>query len=150
MWLTPTELGKIEGVNSQKIRRKIKSGLYAKVKRTSGGHYQVFVKQKRLICYARTGSPLGGSEIVEQKRILLKRYPDAKFISDRSSICNFEREGLHAILKSAILGDPIHLVVTTKDRLADSGFELIRWLIELSGGHIEILNDSGLIGCDKN
>ncbi len=150
MWFTPTELGEIEGVDSQTIRRKIKSGLYAKVKLTPGGHYQVFVKQKRLICYARTGSPLGGSEIVVQKRILLKRYPDAKFISDHSSICNFERKGLQAILQAAIQGDPVHLVITTKDRLADSGFEFIRWLIELSDGHIEILNDSGLIGCDSS
>ena len=38
-------------------------------------------------------------------------------------------------------GHSVHLVVATKDRLARSGFELIKWLIELPGGRVEILDD---------
>ena len=39
-------------------------------------------------------------------------------------------------------GVAIHIVVTTQERLARSGFELIRWIIELSGGEIESLEES--------
>jgi predicted site-specific integrase-resolvase len=39
-------------------------------------------------------------------------------------------------------GNAIHIVVTSQDRLARSGFELLRWIIEFSGGRIESLEES--------
>ena len=72
---------------------------------------------------------------------MLKKHPDSEFISDIASACNFKRKGLQTILESAMLKNPTLVVVTTKDRLARSGFELIKWLIELSGGRIDILDD---------
>jgi predicted site-specific integrase-resolvase len=53
-----------------------------------------------------------------------------------------KRKNLQAILESAMQGHSLCVVVATKDRLARSGFELIKWLIELSGGQIQTL-DSG-------
>ncbi|MEZ9834125.1 RNA-guided endonuclease TnpB family protein [Vibrio breoganii] len=94
------------------------------------------------MCYARVSSSKQKSSIDTQKRILLERYPDAEFISDIASAFNFKRKGLQTILESAMLGHSVHIVVATKDRLARSGFELIKWLVELSGGRIEILDDS--------
>ena len=41
-----------------------------------------------------------------------------------------------------MLGHSVHIVVATKDRLARSDFDLIKWLVELSGGHIEVLDDT--------
>ena len=38
-------------------------------------------------------------------------------------------------------GDIIHVVAATQDRLARSGFELIKHLIELSGGKVSTLDD---------
>ena len=76
-----------------------------------------------------------------QKSLLLNKHPDSEFISDIASAFNFKRKGLQTILESAMLGNPALVVVTTKDRLARSGFELIKWLIELSGGRIDILDD---------
>jgi putative resolvase len=142
MWVSTTTLAKIEGVTTQTIRRKIESGLYDKVKQTEGGHYRVFIRQQRRVCYARVSSSKQKSSIDTQKHILLKRYPDAECISDVASAFNFKRKGLQTLLESAMLGHSIHIVVTTKDRLARSGFELIKWLVELSGGRIEILDDS--------
>ena len=141
MWASTTKLAKIEGVTTQTIRRKIESGHYEKVMQTSGGHYRVFINQQRKICYARVSSGKQKSSIDTQRRILLERYPDAEFISDVASAFNFKRKGLQAILESAVSGNPTLVVVATKDRLARSGFELIRWLIELSGGRIEVLDD---------
>jgi predicted site-specific integrase-resolvase len=142
MWVSTTKLAKIEGVTTQTIRRKIENGHYDKVQQTDGGHYRVFITQQRRICYARVSSSKQKSSIDTQKRILLERYPDAEFISDIASAFNFNRKGLQTILESAMLGHSVHLVVTTKDRLARSGFELIKWLVELSGGRIEIMDDT--------
>ncbi|WP_097356414.1 recombinase family protein [Candidatus Enterovibrio escicola] len=140
--MSTTKLAKIEGVTTQTIRRRIESNFYNKVKKTEGGHYRVFITQQRRICYARVSSSKQKSSIDTQKHILLKRYPDAEFISDVDSAFNFKRKGLQTILESAILGHSIHILVATKDRLARSGFEIIKWLIQLSGGRIEILDDS--------
>ena len=141
MWVSTTKLAKIEGVTSQTIRRKIENGHYERVKQTSGGHFRVFVNQQRKICYARVSSGKQRSSIDAQKRILLQKHPDAEFVSDIASAFNFKRKGLQTILESAVCKNPTHIVVATKDRLARSGFELIKWLIELSGGHVEILDD---------
>ncbi|WP_448218881.1 IS607 family transposase [Endozoicomonas sp. 2B-B] len=78
--------------------------------------------------------------------MLLQKHPDAEFISDIASAFNFKRKGLQTILESPVCGNPTHIVVATKDRptkdrLARSGFGLIKWLVELSGGHIEVLDD---------
>lgn len=141
MWVSTTKLAKIEGVTTQTIRRKIESGFYDKVKQTEGGHNRIFITQQRRVCYARVSSIKQKSSIDTQQNILLSRYPDAEFISDVASAFNFKRKGLQSILESAMLGHSVHIVVATKDRLARSGFELIKWLIELSGGRIEILDD---------
>ncbi|WP_257280982.1 recombinase family protein [Endozoicomonas sp. ISHI1] len=140
MWVSATKLAKIEGVTSQTIRRKIESGHYEKVKQTSGGHFRVFINQQRNICYARVSSGKQKSSINTQKRILLQKHPDAEFINDIASAFNFKRKGLQTILESAVCGNPTHIVVT-KDHLARSGFELIKCFVELSGGHIEVLDD---------
>ena len=142
MWVSTTKLAKIEGVTTQTIRRRIENDFYDKVKQTEGGHYRVFINQQRRICYARVSSSKQKSSIDTQKRILLEQYPDTEFISDVASAFNFKRKGLQTILESAMLGHSVHIVVATKDRLARSGFELIKWLVELSGGRIEILDDS--------
>jgi predicted site-specific integrase-resolvase len=142
MWVSTTKIAKIEGVTSQTIRRKVEAGFYKKVMKTSGGHYRIFLNHQRQVCYARVSSSKQRSSIDTQQRILLERYPDAEFIFDIASAFNFKRKGLQTILESAMLGSSIKIVVTTKDRLARSGFELIKWLVELSGGQIEILDDS--------
>ncbi|WP_422135595.1 IS607 family transposase [Endozoicomonas sp. ALD040] len=141
MWGSTTKLAKIEGVTSQTMRHKIESGHYEKVKQTSGGHFRIFINQQRKICYTRVSSGKQKSSIDTQKRILLKEHPDAEFISDIASAFNFKRKGLQTILESPVCGNPTHIVVATKNRLARSGFELIKWLVELSGGHIEVLDD---------
>ena len=140
MWLSIIRLAKNECVTTQTIRRKIQNGFYEKYKVTSGGHYRVFIRQQRIICYARVSSSKQKSSIETQKIILLGQFPDAEFISDIASAFNFKRKGLQAILESAMQGHSLFIVVATKDRLARAGFDLIKWLVELSGGQIKILD----------
>lgn len=143
MWLSTTRVAKMEGVTTQTIRRWAKAGKYEEYKVTDGGHFRVKVKnQKRRICYIRISSAKQKSSITTKKQILLKKYPQSEIIIDTASAFNFERNGLKTILEQAMSGVAIHIVVTTQERLARSGFELIRWIIELSGGEIESLEES--------
>lgn len=141
MWVSTTILSKMESVTSQTTRRNITSGIYNKIKKSKGGHYRIFINQQRTVCYARVSSAKQKTSIETQKRFLLKQFPEAEFVSDIASAFNFKRKGLQALLESAVQGNSICVVVTTKDRLARAGFELIRWIIELSGGQIQILDN---------
>lgn len=141
MWVSTTTLSKIESVSSQTIRRNIKAGFYSKTKLTRGGHHRIFINHQRTVCYARVSSTKQKTSIETQKQIMLKQFPKAEFISDIASAFNFKRKGMQAILGSAVQGNSIFVVVTTKDRLARAGFELIRWIIELSGGQVQILDN---------
>jgi len=140
MWVSTEKLAKMEGVHAQTIRRKVEAGFYPKVKVTDGGHRRIFISQDKVFCYARVSSAKQQSSIDNQREILAEKYPDAEFISDIASAFNFKRKGLQTILESAVQGHSVHVVVTSKDRVARSGFELIKWIIELSGGGIEVLD----------
>lgn len=143
MWLSTTQLAKREGVTTQTIRRKITAGEYSEVKMTSGGHFRVRITEEgRTICYARVSSSKQRSSIDKQVETLREKYPDAEYICDIASAFNFKRKGIETILECALSGTPIHLVATTQDRIARSGYDLIRQLIELSGGSIELLDES--------
>lgn len=139
MWLSTTKLAKLEKVTTQTIRRKIEANVYEKVMKTDGGHYRVFVKTEKVIIYARVSSKKQESSIVQQRETLIEKYPNATFINDTASSFNFKRKGLCSILEQAMSGTSIHLVATSQDRIARSGFEIIRKIIELSGGTIELL-----------
>jgi len=140
IWLSTTAIAKLEGVTSQTVRRWVKSGKY-ETKLTDGGHIRIKRKQERRILYARVSSRKQLSSIESQKEQLLMSYPDGEFEFDIASAFNFQRKSLRRILEFAIKGDSIEIVVTNRDRLARSGFGLIQWIVELSGGKIISLND---------
>ena len=142
MWFSTGQIAEMEGVTSQTIRERIESGFYENVKRTQGGHYRVNIQQKRRIAYARVSSAKQTSSIDTQRAILLEKFPDAEFLFDIASAFNFERKSLRKILGWAMRGDSIEVVVTTSDRLARSGFHLIRFIIELCGGQVTVLDET--------
>lgn len=141
MWLSTTKVAKLEGVTTQTIRRWLKDGKY-ETKITDGGHFRIKYKQERRVLYARVSSRKQQSSIDKQKEQLLSKYPDSEFVFDIASAFNFQRKGLRKILELAIGGNSLTIVVTNRDRLARSGFGLIEWIISLSGGKIESLNES--------
>ena len=141
MWLSTTKVAKIEGVTTQTIREWVKSGKYEAYKITDGGHFRIKMNMKRRVLYARVSSKKQESSIKKQKELLQEKYPNAELIIDIASAFNFERKGLKAILESAMSGTAIEVVVATQDRLARSGFGLIKWVIELHGGEIISLEE---------
>lgn len=135
-------LAKEYSVTNETIQNWIKEGKFEKVKKTKGGHYRVWVDEPiTTILYARVSSAKQKSSLVRQEELLRKKYPEAKIISDIASGFNQNRRGYRAILEQAIEGNPLHIVATTSNRVTRSGFALIKWIIELSGGRIELLEE---------
>ena len=141
-WMSTTQLAKKHGVSSQTIRRNVEAGLYEKVEKLPSGHYRIFVPEGVVIGYVRVSSAKQKSSLAKQEALIRDAYPDAAIISDIASSFNFHRKGLQHLLERAVRGDVIHVVVASQDRLARSGFELIRHLIELSGGQVTTLDDA--------
>jgi putative resolvase len=130
-------------VTNETIQNWIKEGKFDKVKKTKGGHYRVWIDEPIVtILYARVSSAKQKTSLARQEKLLKDKYPEATFISDIASGFNQNRRGYKTILESAINGDPQHLVATTSDRITRTGFQLIKWLIELSGGRVELLEES--------
>jgi len=73
-----------------------------------------------------------------------QRFPYARIVKDIGSGINFKRKGLKAILESAISGNKLKIISAHRDRLARFGFDLIRWIIEKSGGEVVVLNQNNL------
>ena len=142
MWKSTGWIAKKEHVTNETVQNWIKEGYYDQVKKTKGGHYRVWVEEPSVvILYARVSSKKQQSSLKTQERRLKKHYPDGQFISDIASGCNQNRRGYKAILERAIEGNSLHLVATTSDRITRTGFPLIKWIIELSGGRIELLEE---------
>jgi predicted site-specific integrase-resolvase len=142
MWLTTTKLAKLEGVTSQTIRRHIEEGKYDEVKRTKNGHFRVYIKQKeKVIIYARVSSGKQKSSLECQVERLRQHYPNAEIITDIASSFNFKRKGIETLLEYALYGIAVKFVATNRDRVARSGFEIIKKIVESSGGNIELLDE---------
>jgi putative resolvase len=143
MLVSTWKLAEIEGVTPQTIRRWVKAGKYKNVITTDGGHVRIEIEnKKRRFIYARVSSSKQKSSIDKQIEIISKKYKEYEIISDIASAFNFQRKGLKRILECAMRGEAITVVVTTQDRLARSGFKLIKWIIELHGGEIITLEKS--------
>lgn len=143
MWISVGRLAKRESVNRTTIQVWIKEGKYPQVKRTEGGHYRIWVEEPEVvILYGRVSSSKQISSIETQKKLLLKEFPNGKFISDVASGFNFERPRFKTVLERALDGTPICLVATTQDRISRVAFGLIKRIIELSGGQIILLEES--------
>lgn len=143
MWLNTTQIARERNVTSQTVRRWILKGLYERVQRTAGGHFRVWVERPlRTICYGRVSSAKQKGSIETQRRLLTKAWPDASFCSDIGSGFNTRRPKYHAILERALRGEPIRLVATTSDRISRSEFNLVRRIVEFSGGCVELLEEA--------
>jgi len=144
MWRSTGFLAKKYSVTNETIQNWIKDSKFNEVKKTKGGHYRVWVEEEKLttILYAIVSSKSLQSSLKQQEQLLKSKYPNARFISDVASGFNQNRRGYKTFLELAINGNSLHLVATTSDRITRSGFQLIKWILELSGGRIELLEET--------
>lgn len=97
---------------------------------------------KRNICYCRVSNDKQKTELKRQIVEMKKAYLNYEIISDIGSSHDFERPGLKQIIDYAMKGEIGVVVITSKDRLARSGYGIIENLIkDYSKGRIEIKND---------
>ncbi len=142
MWMTTTRLARREKVTSQTIRRWIEGRRYQRFERTPGGHYRVWVPvETDTILDARVSSAVQHSSLATQKRFLRARDPDRRVVRDAGSGFDFKRRGFVALLERAMRGEAVHVVAATSECITRSGYPLIRHVIELSGGSIELLEE---------
>ena len=104
---------------------------------------QVPKDTKKSFIYARVSSKKQHDDLHRQIQFLQTRKPEyAHFhvIQDIASGINFQRKGLQTILDSCLQGTLGEVVIAHKDRLARFGFDILKYIIERSGGTITIVN----------
>lgn len=95
----------------------------------------------KLVCYCRVSSAKQQDDLARQVTFMSERFPEAEIVKDVGSGLNFKRPGLRSLLDRAMRGDQLRIVVAHRDRLARFGFDLIRFVVEHSGGEIVVLDD---------
>ena len=104
-------------------------------------------KLKKLnICYVRVSSNSQKDDLMRQKEMMVKKYPNHTIIEDIGSGLHLNKRGIKKIITLAIDGKINELIVEYRDRLTRFGFELIEELInKYSNGKLIILNEKEFI-----
>lgn len=143
MWRTTGWVAKEAGVTRMAVNKWIHQGRYPKIQQTPGGHYRIWVPEKSIrIGYCRVSSSKQQSSLDTQRSIIDRAYPGIEIVADIGSGFNFKRRGFRSLLERCLRGDAVEIVVSTNDRLARSGFQFIRWAVELHGGKVTELETS--------
>lgn len=102
---------------------------------------------KKVVLYSRVSSAKQKDDLERQRKFLSDNIPDEYSghevlgVSDIGSGLNFKRPGLLRVLGSVKEGDVSRIVVSSRDRLARFGFELIEWLCKEYGVEIVVLDN---------
>ena len=83
-------------------------------------------------------------DLNRQVAALASLYPQAEVISEIGGGLNFKRKKLQALLERVMQRTVRRIVVAHKDRFARFGFDHFRWLCELHGCEIVVLNETAL------
>lgn len=142
MWKSTGFFAKKLGVTRETIVNYIKDGHFEKYIRTKKGHYRIWHEiESEFVGYCRISSSKQQSSLDTQERIIKEKHPNINIKKDIGSGFNFKRKEFKALLERALTGNPISIVATTQDRICRTGFPLIKWIIELYGGRIELLEE---------
>ena len=143
----PGELAKKLNVSRETIRLWAEDGKIKTIK-TDGGHRRYIYDEKQKSCdrqkiiYARVSSAKQKLDLERQIKMLQKRFPDYKVISDIGSGLNYKRKGFSRLLEGIVAGTVEEIVVAYKDRLCRFGFELIEQLCKYFSTTITIVDNS--------
>ncbi len=96
---------------------------------------------KEKVVYARVSSSKQRDDLQRQTDLLQQRYPSHSVIQDIGSGINFKRKGLQTLLERCLRREIEEIVVAHKDRLCRFGFDLIKQIVESTGGHIIVLDE---------
>jgi predicted site-specific integrase-resolvase len=96
---------------------------------------------KEKIVYARVSSYKQRDDLERQIDLLKQKYPDHTVVQDIGSGINFKRKGLQTLLERCMRREIQEIVVAHKDRLCRFGFDLIKQVVETTGGRIIVLDE---------
>ena len=102
------------------------------------------IDEKKNFIYTRISSKKQMDDLSRQIEYVSNYRPEYAsyiLISDIASGINFKRKGLSTILDSCLQGTVGEVIVAHRDRLSRFGFDLIKVIIEKSGGTIKVLDD---------
>lgn len=134
------------GIHPNTLRKYAENGTIPTIRGPSGRRlydvnaYLRLVESATTICYCRVSSHKQRDDRIRQVERIRAVHPDAEVVQDIGSGLNFKRKGLNSILERAMRGDKLRLVVSHRDRLARFGYDLIRLIVERTGGEIVVLD----------
>lgn len=150
MYLPSRKACQLLGVHESTLRRWADSGKIKFIRTASGQRkydvddYLGQPKVEQTICYCRVSSAKQHDDLERQIAFMREKFPEGKIIKDIGSGINFKRRGLLSVLESAMRGDKLKVVVAHKDRIGRFGTDLIKWILEKSGGTLVVLDNDVL------
>ena len=156
-YYTIHETKQILGVSAQTLRNWDKSGKLKPHHRSSNGYryysesdLNVILGRKNregiTVGYCRVSSNKQKDDLVRQednmRMYLLAQGKPFEIISDIGSGINYNRKGLQEIIKRMADRSVSKVVVLYKDRLARFGYDLIKYIADLYGCEIEIIDNT--------
>ena len=143
MWKSTGFFAKRLGVTRETIVNYINEKRFDKIQRTAGGHYRIwFAKETAFYGYCRISSEEAQSSLTTQANLIRKKYPNIQILSDIGNSTDFKREKFKTLLEQCLSGTSTTIVATTQDIITSIGFPFIKWIIELYGGQIILLEDT--------
>jgi putative resolvase len=93
-------------------------------------------KNDHVVIYCRVSSKKQESDLVRQRELLSKAFPNAEIMDDIGSGLNYKRHAFSKLVKRICRDEIAQVVVTFKDRLVRFGFELFEQMCEEHGTKI--------------
>lgn len=143
IYINPKQASKHFNVTSQTLKRWSENGKI-KVYKTKGGHRRYKINEDKndnrdSYIYARVSSSKQKEDLQRQVKLLQKRFPNHKIITDIGSAINFKRKGFKTILRNLFNGNVKEVVVAYKDRWSRFGFEMFEWIFQLHGSQLLVM-----------
>jgi len=108
-------------------------------------------ESNRIVIYVRVSSKEQEPDLIRQRELLSKQFPNAEIMEDVGSGLNYKRPAFSSLVKRICRDEISQVVVTYKDRLVRFGFELFEQLCDEHSTKILVYckNDE-LTGNDEN
>jgi len=145
---SPREAGLLLGVTTHTIQVWDRQGKIQCIRLPSGRRRIPESEIKRLLnikeqrkdaFYCRVSSHDQNEDLVRQQAILQRIAPEAILYKDIKSGLNFKRPGLVQLLTAVQNREIARILVTSEDRLARVGFDLIAWWCRQEGTDIVVV-----------
>lgn len=146
MYSRSKDAAKILGLHPNTLRKLANEGKIHHIKTESGQRrYDVasFIGGSTpvsIVCYCRVSSQKQRDDLERESAYLAENYPGAEIVKDIGKGVNFNNK----VLGRAMRGDKLKVVVTHRDRLAQSGFDLVKFVVEQNGGTILVHEELAL------